>query len=208
MDKSISSLFQWHTGYGFFPVSTPPLEVYNSDYHRKYVGYMKTKLGHDLNVFRAAFTEKFWSGELVDVGSAAGHFMILRGLWRTKGCDINPDSADWLLRNGVYRGPFEGDGVDALSFFDTLEHLEMPSLMLQKAKRFVFVSIPIFKGADHVLSSRHFRPDEHFWYFTEAGLISYMQHQGFSLVGISNGERLLGREDIGTFAFQRTVLNS
>jgi hypothetical protein len=56
-----------------------------------------------------------------------------------------------------------------------------------------------------VLRSKHFRPQEHIWYFTREGLVNAMKACGFSLVAESDFETELGREDIGTFAFRRVT---
>jgi len=71
-------------------------------------------------------------------------------------------------------------------------------------RKWLFVSLPIFRDAEHVLRSKHFRPQEHVWYFSRDGLIYAMKQCGFDLVSESNVETELGREDIGTFAFKRS----
>jgi hypothetical protein len=65
------------------------------------------------------------------------------------------------------------------------------------------MSIPIFSGKDHALASKHFRPDEHYWYFTKVGLMGFMLGLGFTCRSESSFEIALGREDIQTFAFRR-----
>jgi hypothetical protein len=59
------------------------------------------------------------------------------------------------------------------------------------------------RDAEHALRSKHFRPTEHYWYFSRDGLVFAMKGCGFALVAESNVETELGREDIGTFAFRR-----
>ncbi len=55
----------------------------------------------------------------------------------------------------------------------------------------------------HAAGSRHFRRDEHYWYFTDAGLCVWMDRHGFQLRERDNIETLLGREDISSYAFER-----
>lgn len=192
-------------GYGFYPVPPASEDVYGRGYHQKYMEYMKTELGHRLNVFRSEFVDHFWQREIVDIGSAAGHFMMVHGLWRTWGYEVNQNSVRWLLDIDRFRNPFLGEPARAMSFFDSLEHIKDPSDILSRVTRYVFMSIPIFRGREHVLSSRHFREDEHYWYFTRAGLVSWMRARGFGLAGTRNDETRLGREDIESFAFVRIV---
>ena len=73
-------------------------------------------------------------------------------------------------------------------------------------REWLFMSLPVFNDVDHVLRSKHFKPDEHFWYFTRDGLVAAMLMCGFKLVAESDVESELGREDIGTFAFRREAL--
>jgi hypothetical protein len=44
------------------------------------------------------------------------------------------------------------------------------------------------------------------WYFTDRGLTSYMAEKGFLLVQRNTMEQVVGREDIGTYAFKRVCL--
>ena len=53
------------------------------------------------------------------------------------------------------------------------------------------------------MKSKHFRPKEHYWYFTRQGFIDYMKQFKFKLFEIRNDEIAIGREDIVTFVFKR-----
>lgn len=189
-------------GYGFYP-AYPPRPVYDEGYFLKYLRYMGTSLGHSLNSFRVELVEKYWKEEVVDVGCAAGHFMVLRGLYRTKGYEVNRASLDWIFQVGAFRDPFYGKPPEAVTFFDSLEHIANPEPLLARVMRYAFVSIPIFRDRAQVLESRHFRPLEHFHYFTSRGLIDWMSGQGFICEESRGDESQLGREDIMTFVFRR-----
>jgi hypothetical protein len=76
-------------------------------------------------------------------------------------------------------------------------------LLLANCREWLFLSLPIFRDAEHVLRSKHFKPAEHCWHFTRDGLLFAMKSCGFTMVSESNVETELGREDIGTFAFRR-----
>jgi hypothetical protein len=92
---------------------------------------------------------------------------------------------------------------DAVSLWDVLEHIPDFQPLLANVREWLFLSLPIFRDAAHVLASKHFKPDEHCWYFTRDGLVVAMNLCGFALVSESIVETELGREDIGTFAFRR-----
>jgi hypothetical protein len=94
---------------------------------------------------------------------------------------------------------------DAVTLWDVLEHIPNFQLLLANVHDWVFLSLPIFYSAEHALSSKHFRPDEHCWFFERRGLVYAMNLCGFVLVSESNIETELGREDIGTFAFRRLI---
>jgi hypothetical protein len=91
----------------------------------------------------------------------------------------------------------------AMSFWDVLEHIPDFQPLLANVSKWLFVSIPIFYSAEHVLRSKHFRPAEHCWHFSRDGLVFAMKLCGFTLVSESTFESDLGREDIGSFAFKR-----
>ena len=67
----------------------------------------------------------------------------------------------------------------------------------------MFISLPIFNNLSHVLSSKHFRRNEHFWYFTHDGLVHWFSENGFDFIEFTNEETKLGRDGILTYAFRR-----
>jgi hypothetical protein len=74
--------------------------------------------------------------------------------------------------------------------------------LLQHITGYVFVSIPIFKDSDHILKSKHYRKDEHYWYFTDSGFKYFMDINGFDFIESNTMESELGRESIGTYVFK------
>lgn len=90
-----------------------------------------------------------------------------------------------------------------MSFWDSLEHIHNPTDLLDCIENYAFISTPIYKDKEHILRSKHFRPDEHCWYFTKDGIINFMSNFGFYCIEYSNIETEIGREDIGSFVFKR-----
>ena len=188
------------SGIGYLPVTDNP---YDDAYFEKYQAYADTDMGIALTKARVALVEPYMHGGIVDVGIGSGQFVLAcRG---ARGFDINPAAVKWLHARGLFRDP-RREPVDAACFWDSLEHIANPAEILGNVRHFVFVSLPIFNNLVHVLRSKHYRPDEHCWYFTDSGFVTFMEQHGWSLVHHDRRESELGREDIHSYAFHRTQL--
>lgn len=176
-------------------------QPYDKAYWERYLEYDKTPCGEELTRMRIAFVAKYWSGWMVDVGIGGGKFVTDRPA--TFGYDVNPHALAWLKQTGRYEDAAQNE-MPGVSFWDSLEHIHDPTAILANVKRYVFVSAPIFKDCDDILRSKHFRRDEHCWYFTAVGLARFMKHFGFACVDRNQMEQSAGREQIDTFAFERT----
>jgi hypothetical protein len=168
---------------------------------------MHTSIGAELNRQRVLMVEKHTiKTKVVDIGIGSGHFILMRDQLVqpniTYGYDVNPKGIQWLLDRNIWFDPWYQE-PEIATFWDSFEHLPRPTDLLKQVTKFVFVSIPIFKGKEHILGSKHFKPNEHIWYFTRNGLINYFSRNGFDLVEENLMETELGREDIGSFAFKR-----
>lgn len=194
--------FQWfpELEIGYYPVSVPPWEVYNGDYFAKYEGYASTELGRILTSLRLELVRRHYHGPLLDVGIGSGDFVAARnGTW---GFDINPAAVTWLNDRGLFADPYQESFASA-SFWDSLEHIADFPRILARVREWAFMSLPIFDGPDDVLRSKHYRKDEHCWYFTERGLIGLMARFGWAVAEVSNRETMAGRWAIKSFAFKR-----
>ena len=154
---------------------------------------------------RFNFVEQHYRGALIDVGIGSGAFIELRRDRRrtTYGYDVNPAAIAWLEERALLVDPYLVS-FDAATLWDVLEHLPDFQSLLANVSEWLFLSLPIFRDAEHALRSKHFKPDEHCWFFTRDGLVTAMKMCGFALVTESAIETELGREDIGTFAFRRS----
>lgn len=186
-----------HAGIGYLPLTETP---YDQEYFDKYVGYEKTDFGVHLNEARIALAERhFPKGSMVDIGVGSGQFMNSIGCF---GFDINPVAIDMINETSFFLDPHFED-IDCATFWDSLEHIVEIADILAHIRHFAFVSIPIFNDLDHVVSSKHFRPDEHCWYFTSAGFKKFMEAHGFDVIEENTMETNLGRDGIGTFVCKR-----
>jgi hypothetical protein len=182
-------------GIGYYPVEDQP---YDEQYWQKYLAMEQTDIGKTLNQARVNMVKEYEWNEIIDIGIGSGAF--IKEFSNAYGFDINPNAIEWLKQNNKWKEP---SNVDAMSFWDSLEHIHNPTELLGNINKYAFVSCPIYTDKDHILRSKHFRPDEHCWYWTYEGLIKFMSNFGFYLLEYSNIETLIGREDIGSFTFKR-----
>jgi hypothetical protein len=186
-------------GIGRYPV--PKDRPYNESYFKKYQQLADTELGRQLTAARTQLVARHYNGPLLDVGIGAGQFVEARP--DTRGYDVNPAGIEWLNQRGLWSDLYDAS-YPALSFWDSLEHIDRPEIAVLKAERWVFVSVPVFEDGDHVLRSKHFRPDEHIFYWTHDGIVRWFAEQGFRMVEHNRCESMLGRDGIGSYAFRRT----
>jgi len=192
-------------GYGYFPVD-PEDWPYDASYFAKYVGYGQSALGKEITQIRKRIVEQHIpNGEtILDFGIGSGDFVkALREEGRNVyGYDVNGTAIEWLMKQGLYKRPVSQ--VYAMTFWDSFEHIPRPDKIMFNIQRYVFMSIPIFKDRNDALKSKHFRRDEHYWYFTHEGLVEFMRMHGFKLEWHGEPESAVGRECIRSYTFTRT----
>jgi len=193
----------WHSKLevGWYPCNTDG--VYDEEYFNNYLKYKNTETGKKITQFRTDFVNKIYDGDLIDFGSGSGQFVESRS--KTFGIDVNPFSVSALKTIGKYCDQIPSN-PRAISFWDSLEHIKDCWDIVETISEYVFVSIPIFVSMIHALRSKHFKPKEHYWYFTEKGLIECFLLMGFSLVERSDFEtRYCGRDMVYTYCFKRII---
>lgn len=172
---------------------------YGAEYWEKYQGYVND-LGAQLSEARTNFILQNLGtlDSLCDVGIGSGQFVMTA---KCKGFDVNPYAVQWLTESGYFADVY-AESFETLSFWDVLEHLDDPSQLLNKTKN-IFMSVPIHTDVQACLRSKHLRPSEHIWHFTDAGLKSFMAKFGFKFMAVSSFETSLGREDILSYFFTK-----
>jgi methyltransferase family protein len=192
-------------GIGYYPVEVG-IAPYDQDYFDRFARDADSFIGQALMQARVELVARYYHGPLIDIGIGSGAFVDLRRHSRpmrpTFGYDVNPCGIEWLQSRKLLADPYAGP-FEAASMWDVLEHMPDYPLLLTNVREWLFLSLPIFRDAEHVLRSKHFRPLEHCWYFTSQGLVIAMESCGFALVAESDFETELGREDIGSFVFRR-----
>lgn len=149
--------------------------------------------------------EHLEKGPLLDVGIGCGQFVeaMNSAMVQCHGQDVNPDGIAWLQRNCWERKDWAA--YVGATFWDSMEHIrDLNAFIRDLGSEWLFVSMPIFESESNALSSKHYRPNEHWWYFTDEGLQQFLGQHGYSLVSRDDFESSqCGRESIGTFAFTK-----
>lgn len=170
---------------------------YGTDYYQEFREKDQTPVGKVLTTLRynlvARHCKSLGRHKIVDVGIGGGAFVELA---ECMGTDINPHAKGWLGSERLWKE----DDAFAMTFWDSLEHIPDPNIYLDKT-RWAFISTPIYRSAEHCIRSKHYKPGEHLWYFTDIGLKRFMAERGFALMDSNRMEESVGREDIGTYAF-------
>ncbi|MGI0149508.1 MAG: hypothetical protein ACREDF_08270 [Thermoplasmata archaeon] len=196
----------WNVDHGFCP-TRPDRSTYSGDYWNEYIARSEKPMGRSLTDARINLVQRYLGKSLVvDIGIGSGQFVQTRLGYEgiTFGYDVNPFGVRWLVERNLWWDPYFQD-PPSVTFWDSLEHIERPDDLLSRVQRFIFMSIPIFLDREHVLRSKHFKPSEHFWYFTRDGLVLRMDRNGFRLREENTMETNLGREDIRTFVFEKRL---
>jgi hypothetical protein len=191
-------LWRYDLGFGFLKSDGYD---YGEEYWEKYQTYV-SDVGVQLSLARTDFIKNNIGTleDLCDVGVGNGQFV---DLVKCKGYDINLIAKDWLEKNGYYADVYS-ESFKTLSFWDVLEHIEDPSDLLNKTEN-IFTSIPIHKDLKSCLESKHLRPGEHIWHFTDKGIKNFMNIFGFKVIASSNFETRLGREAINSYYFKKNI---
>jgi hypothetical protein len=189
-----------HRGMGWYPVTEAP---YDEAYFAKYARYAETEMGRRITAARVDLVNRHAGpgASVCDVGIGCGDFVQARP--NTFGSDCNPAGVSWLLERGLLVDPTR-ETFDALTFWDSIEHIPDPSPLLTNAREWVFVSLPVVPNDGPPAASwKHYREDEHCWYWTLSGFLRWMMEHGFVCKERNTVETDLGREDVHSFAFRR-----
>jgi len=176
---------------------------YGEKYYEKYLKMENTPIAKKLNELRTTITQKYCTC-ILDMGIGSGEF-IKKSKLKVYGYDINPLAIKWLKENNLFIDPYNGipNKIQGVTLWDVLEHIPDPQLLLTKIAKgtFIFLSLPVFTDLTRIKYNKHYRPNEHYYYFTIDGIKKYMKDYNFSLLEDNNLETLAGREDISTFVF-------
>lgn len=202
-------IFEWDGKTGYIKPQVSFDSIYDQAYWDKYVKYEKTDLGRKLDYKRVKFLcenidRKISDYSILDVGIGSGSFLKWlnsnEDVKRIYGHDINKIAKEWLVNHKMFLS--DETEIDIMTFWDSLEHIPNPTDFITAYKpKYVFMSLPIFRDYKHIINSKHFRPHEHIWYFTEEGLLDLFEDIGYEIYSRNKFEIELGREDIYSYCF-------
>lgn len=177
---------------------------YDAAYFAKYVGYEGQEIARRINAGRVALVNEYVGERAVvlDVGIGSGEFIKSRP--ETFGHDVNPVAVEWLKERKLYSWGML-HAYNAYTFWDVLEHVPEPETYFNKMAggSYLFICLPIFDDLSRIRESKHYRPNEHYYYWTKRGFVQWMALYGFELLTIRDFETMAGRENILSFAFRR-----
>lgn len=181
------------------------LVAYDDAYFNKCLGYEDQEIAVAINAGRIDLVNKHIGidGKVLDVGIGSGEFINKRP--NTLGYDVNPRAIRWLKETDRFADNF--DPFDGFTFWDVIEHIEdaEPYFRTMPIGSYLFTSIPIFTDLRKIRESRHYRPGEHLYYWTERGFVDWMAMHRFALIERQDYETVAGRDSIVSFAFRRSL---
>ncbi len=179
---------------------------YDINYFNKYISYKDTDIAKSLNNSRIELVANYNCEYVLDIGIGSGEF-IEKAPFEMYGFDVNPVGLQWLQDRNILIDPYVSipNFIQALTFWDVIEHIPEPQILFNQIRRgcHLFTSLPIFKDVTKFRESKHFKPNEHFYFFSKDGFIEFMGDSGFDCLEVNAAETFAGREDILTFAFRK-----
>lgn len=183
---------------------------YGPDYFHKYETYRESRRYGEVDSVRANLA-KSANLPVVDIGIGCGAFIEQcqqQGIQVLGGMDINPVAVKWLHERELLIESFDKLPTISLTMWDVLEHIQSPHEILDKMRvgDALLVSLPIYNDlCREVPDSKHYRPDEHYYYFTKWGFIKWLYEYGVTVTEYNENETLpnCGRSGIGTFVARK-----
>lgn len=179
---------------------------YGVEYFDNYVRRADTEISCRLNQARIDLVEKYCKHCILDIGIGSGEF-IRRSKLKVYGYDINPHGIKWLNDRNLFVDPYIDipADIEGLTLWDTLEHIKNPQDLLTKlrAGMLLFVSLPTFTDLASLKQNKHYKPNEHYYYFSINGFVNYITDSGFEVLEHNDCETRAGRESITSFVCRR-----
>jgi hypothetical protein len=148
---------------------------------------------------------------ILDIGYGNGAFLKAcnKTIQKTYGYDISPYPVPKNTEriNTIFDLEFE-----CVTLFDCLEHWENIYELKKIKSKYIIISVPELHNftEKEFLGWRHYRQNEHIWYFTKYGLANFMKKIGYKLINSSNIEDTIRKPinyktNILTCCFKREI---
>jgi len=149
---------------------------YNIDYWDKMIR-QNSPTAKQISKVRWNFVRPAKAKRVLDFGSGPGFFRAFRPVGiEVDTFDINPYPQTGILHE-VY---------DLITFWDVMEHFEDLEEFFKKidasGAKYVALTIPVMKEGLDLMSWKHYKPGEHFHYFSEEELIKVFKDKNFRVV--------------------------
>ena len=178
---------------------------YDNTYFQRYIDMENTPISSRINDCRKKMVKGI-SGHVLDIGIGSGEFMKTCGK-RCYGYDVNEVAVEWLISQNSFMDPYNGvhGTIDVITLWDVMEHMRRPSDLLLSLRfgMHVMVSLPTFPDLKSVVASKHYRPNEHWYYFTVDGIKKFFFDMGYECLDVNDSETVAGRESIMSYHFYR-----
>ena len=159
------------------------LNIYNKDYFDKYVGLGKTDLASRIHKNRWEIVERHMPhGSVLDYGCGPGTFAShAPSEYEVTGYDVNPEA-------GCTNIPFHQ--FDAVTFWDSLEHIpDFYGEIVRLRPKYLFITTPNLASVKcRIMAWRHYRPDEHLYYFDQFSLKVILNSLGYKIEEVNFDE--------------------
>lgn len=196
-----------YTKYVAYQRDRDPCVSYNKEYFNNYEKRAGSEIAKKLNAFRVSLVEKYCKNHIVDVGIGSGEFIESNKNLLVCGYDINPYGIEWLAERKLFYDFYtlNTEFVEGFTLWDTLEHMKNPCRFTNEVLpgQYVFVCLPTFEDVMKVKQSKHYKPNEHYYYFNNDGFKKFMRDMKFEFIEMSDEESKIGRENIFTFVFRK-----
>lgn len=205
-------------GYGIAYQLDQSIKIdYGGKYFEAYKSRTDTDTARRIMASRISMMAKYIkrNDRVLEIGVGSGEF-IEKAPFRVDGYDINPKAKEWLKNVGKFfdmDAPIVGSkdvglrDYDAVCLWDVIEHFETPEHLFKKIPQdsLVFISVPIMVDILKTKASKHYKPGEHFYYWTLPAFVDWMYDWGFSLLEIGDGEIQAGRDYVYSFVFKKDL---
>ncbi len=155
------------------------MSIYNQAYYKRYKERAESEIGQRIYRSRWELVERHCHGDmtLLDYGCGPGAFhKASTNGFETHGYDINPHC-------GFPVPPLKD--IDILTMWDVIEHLVDPTEPINTFRpEYLFISTPNVEAIHYraVENWKHYRPDEHLWYFGLNALTGLLARLGYKIL--------------------------
>jgi len=168
---------------------------YNIDYWDLMIR-LNTQHAQEICDIRWNFVKEINPKTVLDFGCGMGHFRA----FRPEGTEVDTYDIGGWPQTGIHRSQY-----DLITFWDVIEHIKKLEVLrpVLKMASHVAVTVPIKPEGGKLVGWKHYKPGEHFHYFSVKSLKAWFDSEGFEFIAGGWPEEECGiREDIFSGLFR------